>query len=422
MNGPFPPATQQTLADVLTDGPRMRPVLALLLRDLGVSGSVTACQVHQVRRRISRRTESGESHWLEVCYQLAVTDPDSGRRSDAWLCGRAGGNPRHDPGVPFVRVDGLDLKLWQLPNDPTLPQLPAFLDPAAAGARFGTDVSAVRVVRYEPGEHCTARFTLADGSARYGKLYAEAGVFARAAGAQRALAQAGRASEVAFRVAEPLVDGALHALYTAEQCGAPLTAQRADAPLQQQLALALAALRLTPIEPLPLLTPEHWLALAAKWRKKMVLACMADPARLDALLAQLQAAPSIRPVTIHGDFHAEQMRVGDDGRLVLFDFDNMALGSGCQDLADFVSQCHLTNRRPRGDGVPRHLIDAVLRDTGADEGELDWYLRLLFLRKAYSFFVHHSAGARERIADALTAAEAGLAIASESPPPQGALR
>jgi hypothetical protein len=422
MNGPFPPGSQETLADVLTDGPRMRPVLALLLRELGVSGSVTACHVHQVRRRVSRRTESGESHWLEVCYQLAVTDPDSGRRSDAWLCGHAGGDPRHDPGVPFVRVDGLDLKLWQLPNDPTLAQLPAFLDPAAASERFGSAVNAVRVVRYEPGEHCTARFTLGDGSARYGKLYAEAEVYARAAHAQRVLAHAGRASEVAFRVAEPLADDALHALYTAEQCGAPLTSQRADAPLQQQLALALAALRLTRIEPLPVLSPEHWLGLATKWRKKMVMAGMADPARVDALLARLQAAPAMRPVTVHGDFHADQMRIGDDGRLVLFDFDNMAIGSGCQDLADFVSQCHLTHRRPRGDGVPRHLIDVVLHDTGADEGELDWYLRLLFLRKAYSFFVHHGAGARERIADALTAAEAGQAVADAQSPLHGELR
>jgi len=154
------------------------------------------------------------------------------------------------------------------------------------------------------------------------------------------------------------------------------------------------------------------LANARKWHKKLVQADARFAIALDPVLTRLEgdAAEPRRRVSTHGDFHADQM-MWCDGRIALFDYDNFGLESPARDLADFASQM-LCREDGTADwaAVAAGLIARYRALCGGepDEGELDWHLRLMLLRKAYSCFVRNGAGWQARTTRALAAAQAGI--------------
>jgi Ser/Thr protein kinase RdoA (MazF antagonist) len=101
-----------------------------------------------------------------------------------------------------------------------------------------------------------------------------------------------------------------------------------------------------------------------------------------------------------------------DERVVLFDFDNFVRGSAALDVADFASQL-LTDTdfevQRRTQLAARFIDHCMARFPHPPQWfELDWHLRALLLRKAYSFFVRHRAGWRERAGEAATMAARGV--------------
>lgn len=411
---------------------------------------IEACRVVQTRCRISRRTAAFGAPYLGVCYHLAAREARSGRRATQWLYGKAYSQgmsegayldavPDHCVmprlGAPVMHMPELDLVLWSLPNDPAMDRLPAFLDAAAvrpqlplgrlyAAAADAVRVAAPQIVRHEPEEHCTARFALhhrGRSDVVFGKSYVgEAWRDAR--DCLDALWHQACADPRAFLVGRPLGASApLRAVWQEEVSGRPLadtlTGPGADAVLKI-LAGALARLHAdgpTAGRARPL---GDILGDARKWRKKLIQADPRLAPALDAVLTRLEreAAEPRRRVRIHGDFHADQM-MWCHGRIALFDYDNFALGAPARDLADFASQ--LLCREDRAAAWPAIAARLITHYRAGcagepDDAELDWNLRLMLLRKAYSAFVRSGTGWQARAGRALAAAQAGLAALAPS--------
>lgn len=413
---------------------------------------IERCSVTQSRRRISRRTREQGAPFLGVCYALAVRDTRTGHLAEQTLYAKAFSRgasldayraawPQHCIiprfGEPVMHLPELDLVVWSLPNDPAMAQLPAFLDAAAIRAHLPLDrifgaaaahagVDAVHIVRHEPEEHCTARFALHCGAARatiYGKSY-RGEEWRDARDCLEALWREGDADPQAFLVGRPLGScPPLHVVWQREVSGVPLASQLAGAApdaVLRTLAVALARLHADGPAPERVESRDDTLDTARKWRKKLLQAEPRFAPLLDTVLSRLEAPADLPPTRmrpIHGDFHIDQM-LWCDGRIALFDYDNFMLGAPARDVADFISQL-LYREGGRGDEgrvvdrpavAARFLTHYRAANGGApDDRELDWYLRLMLLRKAYSFFVRHRPGWPGRVLSALADAQAGVA-------------
>ena len=429
-----------SFANLLTEPERMRSVFQRELQPFDAGRwEISRCEVRQARRRISRRTETGDQPYLDICYRLEAQDRETGERADRWLYGKAyhahaSAQAYHRArvlagedtpwGPPVAHLPGLDLVLWTLPNDPTLSHLVVFLDArrvswqlsAASGeAPTRSQVQRVSINRLEPEEHCTARFEMAPGSAwpaLYGKCYAD-DRWRLAWRCMNYLHAQGEADESAFALPRPVAGSeVLKAYWQAECNGVPLDEQSLDLATVRRIGRALARLHHDGPRTERRITPAHLLEQAHKWRKKLVQAHAIEPVMFDALLAQLQVShPVERDAPIHGDFHIRQLLRGADGRIHLFDYDGFACGSPCFDVAHFVSQWMTA----RADGLidPQPAVEFVHAWREAwgptiGEAELDWYLRMMFLRKAYSFFVHQGTDWVERADLAIAHAQLGL--------------
>ena len=399
---------------------------------------ILSCRVAQTRRRISRRLLREGGLWLAAVWQLEVRDKASGHHGEQWLYGRfyqgrapvaewaleatsACSIPRFGRPVEWLPEDGL--VLWALPNDPVMSALGAFLDPQALAAHLppaltpddGTGVDA-RVIRHEPEEHCTARFrVIRDGRcvAFYGKCYAD-GRWRDARDGLDMLWHQSQRDPFAFEVGRPLgVSAGLGALWQAEVEGTPLATElagRLGAPVVERLADALFRFQQAGPRQGRLETQAESVGLAGKWRKKLVLAdaSLADAA--DAVVSLLSAPPlrASADVPVHGDFHVDQM-LWTGERIALFDYDNFAIGSPVRDLADCISQ--LLCRKDDGDWPARaaSLLSAYrsLAGDAFDAADFEWHLRLMLMRKAYSFMVRARAGWRGDSARALGLARTG---------------
>ncbi|MCB1955978.1 MAG: phosphotransferase [Rhodocyclaceae bacterium] len=428
------------LAPLLLDDERAASLLSGLVPGYreGV-WQILSCRVAQTRRRVSRRLLNEGGLSLGVVWQLRVRDPDSGRVGEQWLYGRffsgeqapesfldeaasACAMPRF--GRPVEVLPEIGLVLWALPNDPRIRQLSAFLDPAALARHLppelapdaGTAVEA-SIVRHEPEEHCTARFDVRrDGQRQtfFGKCYAD-DRWRDARDALDTLWRQSVADARAFEVGRPMgASPHLGALWQMAVSGVPLADELLLPDGRWRVeALAAALVRLQDAGPLQGAAdgPGEALELAAKWRKKLVLAApeLADAA--DPVVSLLGRTPQQRgrQVPVHGDFHVDQM-LWTGERIALFDYDNFVIGSPMRDLADCISQ--MLCRDDDGDWttVAWRLMDAYRRQAPQDfdEEALDWTLRLMLLRKAYSFLVRNREGWQARAERALLLALAGM--------------
>lgn len=400
---------------------------------------ILSARVAQSRRRISRRLLQDGGLWLGAVWQLQVRDLATGRCGEQWLYGRF--YRGHEPaaqwqqeadracamprfGRPVELLPEAGLVLWALPNDPVMSELGAFLDPAALAVHLppalapdaGTAVSAT-VVRHEPEEHCTARFRcLHKGQALafYGKCYAGER-WRDARDGLDALWHQSENDPQAFFVGRPLgASPRLGAVWQAEVEGAPLATELTlpeGRRLITRLAEALWRFQQAGPRQGPVLTQADAVETAAKWRKKLVLAEPALSDAADPVVSLLHRVPlrSSPEVPVHGDFHVDQM-LWTGHRIALFDYDNLAMGSPVRDLADCISQ--LLCREDAGDW--QTLSSQLLADfraasgKGFDDEDFEWHLRLMLLRKAYSFMVRNRAGWRRRCERALLLALAGM--------------
>ncbi len=409
---------------------------------------ILSCRVAQSRRRISRRLLREGGLWLGVVWQLEVADCDSGRSGEQWLYGRfyhgrqhlqhwrreaaaARAEPRFAAAVDCVPEAGL--VLWALPNDPSMGQLATFLEPAALAGHLPSALgpglaagTSARIVRHEAEEHCTARFQTVRGgqpSAFYGKCYADQ----RWLGAHDGLDALWRQAAIdpqAFAVGRPLGSSAeLGTVWQDEVRGTALaTVLHGSGGGEVIVRLAEALHRFQADGPRQGRATSHSesIELAAKWRKKLLLAEPALAEATDPVLSLLRQAPSgqCREVPVHGDFHIDQMSWNGE-RIALFDYDNLALGSPMRDLADCISQLLCRADEGHWRAIAARLLLAYLAgcNSGFDDRDFEWHLRLMLMRKAYSFLVRSRRGWREQSRRALEMALAG--VEALSPAPQG---
>lgn len=429
-----------SLASLLTAPDRMRGVFQRELEPFDTGRwEIQRCEVRQARRRISRRTESGDMPYLDVCYWLEVLDRETGNSADRWLYAKAyhrqasamayarariGASERTPWGAPVAHLPSLDLVLWNLPNDPVMAHLGIFLDPhrvswqlsATSGEpRARTEVRAVQICRLEPEEHCTARFELDEHGAwptLFGKTYGDER-WRLAWRVMNYLYAQGETDENAFALPRPVAASEVLKAYWQEASpGEPIEHHMHDPVTVRRIGRALAVMHRGGPQTERTITPTDLLDQARKWRKKMVQACAIEPVTFDSLLAQLQVtAPPERQHPIHGDFHVRQMLRMPDGRVHLFDYDGFSSGSPAFDVAHFVSQWMTTGPLDGADPKPAMEFVRAWRaawGTSIDDAELDWYLRVMFLRKAYSFFVHQGPDWVERADLAVAHAQLGL--------------
>ncbi len=400
---------------------------------------VRSCQIHQTRYRISRKTQELGAPYLGVVYVLDLHKRDSGKLVSQWLYAKAytrdasaaelprakiAAQTRPCVGLPLIHLARLDALVWALPNDPAMPHLAQFLGPDAvcqhlhprAWARDIRPASS-QIVRYEPEEHCTARFAFqAQGQQRvcYGKTYADATwqVVEQRMGTLYRLSEQDPA---AFAIGQPLGSSSrLQAVWQEEMQGEALRAALCghdSVRWIRRVAHALARLHAMPLFGDAPLTPTALLERALKQRNKLVRADASLAPAFDAVLELLQqeAPTDTRRVPLHGDFHVDQM-LCTDTRVALFDLDNFAEGSPAHDVADFISHLLLDPafKPERARALVQSFVACYLAQANQPLPELDWYLRLLYLRKAYSLFVRQRIGWRDRVMHACQLAARGL--------------
>lgn len=326
---------------------------------------IEALQVLKMRRSSSRRRHP---HPLTVCVDLQVHEPATGRRGIQRLYGKAyreGASAGAYAqalasavapagfGAALAHLPAHDMLWWAWPNDPGLPQLPTLLDPlrlaahlpAACGGAVG--VAAVQALRYEPERRATLRCRLRDGRVIYGKTFSRALCDGHAATVlarfEHAWSQAAQ-DPLAAAVAQPLgQDEATHCFWQAAAPGVPLRELTDDdaVPALRRLGQALARLHTTPLALGETHSVAHWLSEARLRAQKIIRVAPPLAARAAALVQRLEAAaqtlPSLPLSLVHGDFHPEQVWV-HEGRPLLFDFDEFALGQPMEDLAAFITK------------------------------------------------------------------------------------
>jgi Ser/Thr protein kinase RdoA (MazF antagonist) len=262
---------------------------------------------------------------------------------------RAGASAQAAQGSDALHVPELDLLLWLWPSDPGLSQLAHLLEPAVAQPFWGASAADVQIPRYEPERRATLRYTHADGRVLYAKTFCDT----RGQTVHRRFAWMWERSQQdadAPLVARPLqcsVDG--RTLWQEAAQGTPLLQLPIGAQVSAQpngdwvlpLAHAIATVHAAP---LALAGPsprdcEHWRAEVHRRRNKISrvrpeLTELAD-ATANAIVHAAAHLPAHTPTLIHGDFHPDQVWF-DGRRIVLFDFDEFALGDPMEDLAEFI--------------------------------------------------------------------------------------
>jgi thiamine kinase-like enzyme len=413
--------------DTYTDADAMRPLLQRGLRGLGRHDlRIHRLEVLHALRRAPRRNPASAVCRIAVCYAAEIGEAESPQpRCRQILYGKVYPSAFRaaEPGAQGAWLDEIDMQLWSFPDDPGLPQLPALLDPARVARLMPASVlkridgAAARrmltaeVVRYRPEERAMLRWHLPGGGALYAKTFNGAG----GAELQRRFEHFARAADAegAFAVAPPL--GYDPGTMTFWQDG--ITAQALPdainhdncATLMAAAACGLAQLHGTALQ-VPLRRRHAELCAAAAKRALKIARCMPELAaaaqeaanRIASFLPDL-AEP--HPRLIHGDFHLDQLRLRGDGRLVVFDFDELAMGDVLEDLASFVVKLTLADAalaQRAGD----ELLAAYARCRPADfdASRFNWHLSVQWLLKASRTYVWQRPGWRQAAADMVSAA------------------
>ena len=406
--------------------------------------------VRQARRNASRHRNPSP---MTLCYALDVRDTVGGRTGTQVLCAQVFREMSADAphrgehrtrlvapafGPAMAVLPELGMVVWALPNDPALPQLRTLLDPARVATALPwralgvarADVAAIdaELFRYEPQRRATLRCTLrrhggAPALTLFGKTFCDEQ--ARALQDRFAHVWRLRAPD-APRVARPLGwCAATRTFWQAAAQGVPL-AEALDgahgAALAARVARALAHLHAAPLALASTEEPHsvaHWLQEARRRQTKIGRADPALAGRVARIADAIEArAPRhrARPLgLVHADFHPEQVWC-DGARIVLFDFDEFALGDPMEDVAAFVLKLGHAGRPP----ALREAFVAAYADAAParhDRAALGWHLAVQSLVQACRAFVFQRPGWAAELARRLAASEAHAARLDQEPLP-----
>jgi len=381
---------------------------------LAPGGAIAQVRIAKAHRSASRRREP---HPLLVLYEVDLRAPGQAPRTlrcYGKVC-RAGVEA-HAPLAAqsgAMRLPQLALLLWPWPADAGLPQLSGLLQPQATRPFWGEAAQAVDVLRYEPECRATLRYGRSGRDALYAKTFSDgrgAAIHARFAW----FWERSRADARAPRVARPLhYASAERTLWQQAAAGTPLAAWLArdgNGPWAAPLAYAIATVHAVPAQLADpaVQDPAHWLREAGRRQRKIARALPQLAARADATLAAIERAaaglPHCTPVTIHGDFHADQAWF-DGERIVLFDFDEFVLGDPMQDLAAFLVRLP-GEAAPQPARTPWIAAYALQAPAQFCPVRLAWHLAVQQLLRASRAFVFQLPGWRGELQRRLECAEA----------------
>lgn len=386
------------------------------------------------RLRISKVRRSS-SRWrhpfpLTLCYELDVADAGTGVQPPRCFYGKVyrDGASAHDaPGTPSLHLPQLDMRLWPWPHDPGLPQLPQLLDPLQVvsvlpAACVGACVSAIETLRYEPERRATLRYTLAGASAQrvvYGKTFSDdhASVLHPRFEYFWHLAQRDAGAPC---VAEPLgFDAATRTLWQAAANGQSLMSlvNRAESTgAFRAVGRALACVHQAPLDTNSQRPLSHWLAELQRRQVKLVRAVPELGPRVAAIVEGLTQAgrtlPDAPQTLIHGDFHPDQVWIAA-GRVVLFDFDEFAIGNPMEDLAEFIVKLDQAELPASRRAAAVAALIAGYRSAAPRHFEprgLLWHRAMQSLLQTSRAFIYQQPGWRDELARRLVRTEQHLAL------------
>lgn len=409
----------------------------------GLPGFAEGHLAIEALRVLKRRRSSSHQrhpHPITLCLELDVHEPGHSRRGVQRLYGkayRAGASApafaqaRQAPlaaaefGAALAHLPALDMLWWAWPNDPGLPQLPLLLDPARLQQALPTSlrdsghrVLGVQTLRHEPEQRATLCCTLQTPTGLQRPIYGKTFADGRGAVIHQRFEQLWPLAErepTAAWVARPLgYDAGSRTLWQAAAPGQPLLSLQREAELIDALGrvgAALAHLHGQPPETGEARSVAHWLQEIARRRQKIARVLPELANRVAALAQQLvlaaQALPPARGTLIHGDFHPEQVWM-HEGRVVLFDFDEFALGNPMEDLAAFVTRLHqLPGSSAMAEARAGALLQGYRRATLGhwQPGWLDWHLALQSLLQASRAYIFQVPGWQADLAGRLARAE-----------------
>lgn len=414
---------------------------------------ISSCEIDYLLLKKSFKEDFQHKAVLGVGCELQVTDRFTQRHGRLKLYGKAylGGRsekifkslppvPLSPPsfGEPLVHLPDLDMIIWAFPNDPELRHLPKLLDLKAAQehipyqACLGQElcssenlkVLSATMVRYKPELRCTIRYDL-EGETRntpkvfsiFAKTFADdqsATIYQRAEYFwEQSLNNSGE-----FFVAKPLgLSEGINTVWQTAVSGRPLIEIINQANFQEILNSVAKGLALFHKSTLAINTKSRLDDRLEEVRKRLAKIYQTFPEcrdSLQSLLVTLETwATEFSPfqeTLIHGDFHLEQLHMAD-GQIVLFDFDDLALGDPLQDVADFMAQLHFYTFDP---DLVKHMAVSFVQsyteyvDWEVPRERLDWHMRIQYIRKACREFLQQQPSSANRMEYFLTLAREGI--------------
>ena len=414
--------------------------------------TISSCEIDYLLLKKSFKEDFQHKSSLGVGYILNVTEPSTQRHGQLKLYGKAylGGRSERifnnlppvslaTPlfGEPLVHLPDLGMIIWAFPNDPKLLHLPSLLDLKKVQEYlpfsnfFVSDlrssknlkVLSATVVRYKPELRCTIRYDLEWETRPTPKPFA---IYAKTFSDEQSKAIYERAEYFEeqslngsgkFIVAKPLgLHEGMNTVWQDAVSGRSLLEsinQTNFHDLLTAVAQGLAHFHKSHLAISRKMSHQDRLAEA---RKRLAKIYQALPDRQDSLqsfLVRLEEwatdFPPSPKTLIHGDFHMEQLLISD-GKIVLFDFDDLALGDPLQDVADFIAQLHFYEYDPE---FIKHMSIAFWRsyadhvDWDVSPDRLDWHMRIQFIRKACREFLQQQPRTTNRMEHFLTLAREG---------------
>lgn len=401
---------------------------------------IDAVRVSKVRRSSSLRRNPNP---ISMCLDLDVREGASGQRSvqrcyakafrdgasaAAFAATDRAALVRPPAGAALSLVSELDMLVWAWPNDPSLPQLAALVDPArlpehlpGAVRALGNSVASIEVLRHEPERRATLRCTLNGAAAApaqcvvYGKAFADEGVAQTVLHRFEYCWAIAQSDAAAPWVAQPLGwDRATRTVWQAAAPGQPLmvVANSADAIADfERIGHALARLHRAVLPASSNRSTTHWLGELQLRVQKISRAVPEFAPRVRSLAATLEALatrlPRARQTLIHGDFHPEQVWL-HGSRVVFFDFDEFALGNPMEDLAEFIVKLEqLSSSSHRCERQVDSLTTAyrAVAPESFNAQWLQWHRSMQTLLQASRAFIYQEPGWHALLESRLTACE-----------------
>ena len=400
---------------------------------------ISDCDIQHPRYKTYLSPENRERSFLSLVYHLRGRLPSSPALENRILYARAylGDRSlrefeaarsvlRQDSMSAVLHLSGLGVVGWRFPDDPAMPWLAQLMRAENAATLIPLDdtlrlegcdeLEGIEIVNYRPEIRCTARYRFRSTdtpkqSVVYGKTYADESGREIYENSQE-LRRQSRLPH-AFAIPRALgYDPGHHTLWLEGLQGKPLKEalfQDGCEALVDGLCKGLSAFDEVSLPHLEAITPEQHLQEWRKKAQKLAHAYAECGDLLQSLLADLQqSCPEPEESRlIHGDFHIDQLALLGDGRLALFDFDELALGDPLQDLANFAADLNSY-------AMPVADIDRLLEQLFAayrrasvrrvDANRFVWHLRGQLLTRAYRTHIQQKTDAKQRVAQLIALA------------------